>query len=184
MGVEFTEVMKGTVALTDGGDDAACKFELTISVDDVDAHFDDPAHRGTAVGYVDCDLFGGKREVTDGTFKLFDDVADPKRRAMRYSLPFTDGGGNPVELIGMKDVGDDPGLDLWKDTTTLFTRICSGHGTGIYESTAAPVLAEGVITIAIDDFVEQLSTFRGNPLDVARFVFRFNKTLGEVYLMG
>lgn len=184
MGVEFTEVMKGTVALADGGADEACKFELTISVDDVDAHFDDPAHWGSAVGFVDCDLFGGEREVTAGRFKLFDSVPDPKRRAMRYALPFTDGAGNPVELVGMKDVGDDPGMDLWKDTTTLFTRICSGHEAGLYEATSNPVLAEGVITIAIDDFVEQLSTFRGNPLDIARFVYRFNQTLGSVYLKG
>jgi len=97
---------------------------------------------------------------------------------------FTDGAGNPVELVGMKDVGDDPGMDLWKDTTTLFTRICSGHEAGLYEATSNPVLAEGVITIAIDDFVEQLSTFRGNPLDIARFVYRFNQTLGSVYLKG
>jgi len=184
MGVEFTEVMKGNVALVGGDDDVACKFELTISVDDVDAHFDDPDHRGTAVGFVDCDLFGGQREVTAGRFKLFDTVDDPRRRAMRYSLPFTDGAGNPVELTGMKDVGDDPGLDLWKDTTTLFTRVCAGHDVGIYEATTSPILAEGVITIAIDDFIEQLSTFRGNPLDVARFVYRFNKTLGAVYLNG
>lgn len=181
MGVEFTEVMAGSVALTGGDDQVPCKFELTISVDDVDRHFNEPEDLGTAIGYVDCDLFGGKREVDAGVFKLFDTVADPKRRAMRYRLPFTDGGGNPVELVGMKDVGDDPGFDMWKDTTTLHTQIRSGHNTGIYETPGTDILASGIITIAIDDFVEQLSTFRGTPIDVAKFVFGFNRVLGEVY---
>lgn len=182
MSVSFSEVMSGHVTLAAGGEPAPCKFELDISVDDVDAHFDDPAHRGLASGTIDCDLFGGARQVETGEFKLFDTVADPKRRAMRYRLPFTDKGGNPCELVGMKDVGDDPGPDLWSDTTTLATQIRAGHDTGIHESPTAPILAEGVLTIAIDDFVEQLSTFRGNPIDIAKFVWRFNQTLGSVYL--
>lgn len=182
MSVSFTEVMSGEVTLAGGDTPAPCKFELTITVDDVDAHFDDPAHRGSATGEIDCDLFGGTRPVAAGEFKLFDTVDDPKRRAMRYRLPFADKGGNPCELVGMKDVGDDPGLDLWADTTTLATQIRSGHDTGIYESPSAPILADGVLTIAIDDFIEQLSTFRGNPIEIAKFVWRFNQTLGSVYL--
>lgn len=181
MSISFTEVMRGKVALTDSTELHDCVFKLTIEVDDVNAHFGDEDHWASAVGWVDCDLFGGQREVTAGQFKCFDRVADPKRRAMRYRLPFSDAGGNPVEFVGMKDVGDDPGLDLWEDTTTLAVEIRAGHDTGDYEAGNAPVLASGEIVIEIADFAKQLTTFRGSPIDIARFLKGFNKTLYEVY---
>ena len=46
---------------------------------------------------------------------------------MFYRLFFRDGEGNPLTLSGFKDVKDDPGFDVWKDTTTLYTRILKGH---------------------------------------------------------
>lgn len=181
MSVRFTEVMRGHVALAGSTDQKSCVFKLTIEVDDVEAHFNDEDHWATAVGWIDCDLFGGQRDVTAGQFKSFDRVADPRRRAMRYRLPFTDAAGNPVEFVGMKDVGDDPGIDIWEDTTTLAVEIRAGHDTGDYEAGTAPVLAAGEIVIEIPDFAEQLTTFRGNPIDIARFLKGFNKTLFEVY---
>lgn len=181
MSVSFTEVMRGHVALTGSTDQQECVFKLTIAVDDVKAHFSDEDHWATAEGWIDCDLFGGQRDVIGGQFKCFDRVADPKRRAMRYRLPFTDAAGNPIEFVGMKDVGDDPGMDLWADTTTLAVEIRSGHDTGDYEAGTAPVLASGEIVIEIPDFAEQLTTFRGSPIDIGRFLKGFNKTLFEVY---
>ena len=182
MSVRFTETMKGHVTLTGGDDPAPCKFTLTIEVDDVDAHFADEDHWASATGTVDCDLFGGERPVDAGEFKSFDRVNDPKRRAMRYRLPFTDGAGNAVELVGMKDVGDDEGLDMWADTTTLAVEIRAGHNTGEYEATTAEVLASGEIVIEIVDFAKQLTTFRGNPIDIGKFLAKFNKTLADIYL--
>lgn len=181
MSINFTEVMAGEVTLATGGEPHPCKFKLKITIDDVDAHFDDPTHLGRAEGTIECELFGGVRPVDAGVFKLFDLVDDPKRRAMRYRLPFSDGAGNPCELVGMKDVGDDAGLDLWEDTTTLATEIRAGHDTGLFEAPNAPILASGAITIAVDDFVEQLSTFRGNPVDLVKFSARFAKTLASLY---
>ncbi len=182
MSVRFTETMKGHVSLAGSDEPSPCEFTLTIEVDDVDAHFADEDHWATAVGSVDCDLFGGKRPVDAGQFKSFDRVTDPKRRAMRYRLPFTDGAGNPVEFVGKKDVGDDDGIDLWADTTTLAVEIRAGHNTGEYEESNADVLASGEIVIEILDFAKQLTTFRGNPIDVAKFLAKFNKTLAEIYI--
>ena len=182
MSVRFTETMKGYVSLAGSDERAPCEFTLTIEVDDVGKHFKDEDHWGTAIGSVDCDLFGGKRPVEAGQFKCFDRVTDPKRRAMRYRLPFEDGAGNPVELVGKKDVGDDEGLDMWADTTTLAVEIRAGHDTGDYEDTNAPVLAAGEIVIEILDFAKQATTFRGNPIDVAKFLAGFNKTLAEIYV--
>ena len=46
---------------------------------------------------------------------------------MRYRLWFRDCAGNPLTMNGFKDVGDDAGLDMWKDTTSLFVNLLTGH---------------------------------------------------------
>jgi hypothetical protein len=88
---------------------------------------------------------------------------------MLYRLFFRDGEGNPLTLSGFKDVYDDPGLDVWKDTTTLYTRILKGHVSEAEEERAKQdparyetevVVASGIIHIHFFDFLRQLTTFR------------------------
>ena len=46
---------------------------------------------------------------------------------MLYRLWFHDGVGHPLTMTGYKLVENDAGFDVWKDTTTLFTRVLRGH---------------------------------------------------------
>src|SRR5207247_9283673 len=93
---------------------------------------------------------------------------DPAVKRLFYRLFFSDGQGNPLTLSGFKLVKDDPGFDLWHDTTTLFTRILSGHVSAEEEAAAAKdpekfkqiVKASGIIIIHFFDFLKQLTTFR------------------------
>jgi cholesterol oxidase len=187
----FTEEMKGFVTLGEEDPERGaqtgriqgdrCMFRLTITADDVDAFVADPAHEGRAEGWVECAALGGRRTVTRGVFNLFTEEGDPTRRYMRYRLWFTDGGGNPVTLAGFKDVHDDPGLDLWRDTTTLFVRLLAGH-VEADDDPAAPVVGAGVLTIHLPDFVRQLGTFRTDGPDGTRALARFGRLfLGEVW---
>ncbi len=135
--LSFTEEMKGFVALdvddpVRGAElgrqlDQRLMFHLTITAEDVDRFVVDPQHLGTATGYVECDLLGGRQEVQRAWFNLFTQDDDPTRRKMLYRLHFADAGGNPLTLVGHKDVHDDPGVDVWQDTSTLYTRILAGH---------------------------------------------------------
>ena len=59
-------------------------------------------------------------------FNLFVDT-EPGVKHMLYRLWFRDGVGHPLTLTGFKLVRDDAGFDVWKDTTTLFTRVLRGH---------------------------------------------------------
>jgi cholesterol oxidase len=172
-GLLFTEQMKGFVAL--GVDDPQTghdqgkqskdrlMFELTISVDDVDRFVAEPGHQGSAEGYVDSDLLGGRLEVERGWFNLFVEDDDPDQRQMRYRLWLSGPGGNPMTFVGVKEVRDETGLDVWRDTSTLYVRILDGHheppADGRDDEDAA-VLAAGIITIHIPDFMKQLTTFR------------------------
>ncbi|MEV6470364.1 FAD-dependent oxidoreductase [Kitasatospora sp. NPDC051702] len=189
--LSFTEEMKGHVALgvTDPGQGRALgraqhrqlMFHLTITAHDVDRFVADPAHPGTAVGYVDCDTLGGRLPVERGWFNLFTRTADPRRRLMLYRLHLRDPGGNPLTLVGHKDVHDDRGLDLWHDTSTLYYRVLAGHVPPGGDEDVR-VLGAGVVSIPVRAFVHQLTTFRTEGPHPALALERFGRLfLGQLW---
>ncbi len=195
--VRFTEEMLGHVtfaetdfargAQPDRDGSAAFKFHLTIEVEDIESFQNDPLRPATATGWVQCDALGGRLPVEQGWFNLFVDV-EPGVKHMLYRLWFRDGVGNPVTMTGFKLVKDDAGFDVWKDTTTLFTRIFQGHVPEGGDDTAV-VLASGIIVIRARDFAKQLTTFRasgpglGSQLGaLVKFGVIFMQQLAEAYL--
>lgn len=177
--VTFTEEMKGHVTFGeldyDRGarlgkkSDTAIMFHLTITVNEVNRFVTDPEHDTDDVkGYVRCEALGGQLPIERAKFNLFIDDKDPSIKRMFYRLFFKDNQGNPLTLSGFKLIKDDPGLDLWHDTTTLFTRILNGHVSEEEETAAAKdpeklkqmVKASGITIIHFFDFLKQLTTFR------------------------
>jgi cholesterol oxidase len=106
---------------------------------------------------------------------------------MYYRLHFRDGSGHPLTLVGHKEVRDDPGFDLWRDTSTLYTRVLAGDVDAESEPDAE-VLATAILHILPRDFAKQLTTFRVAParrLDaLARFGKLFAGELWDVYARG
>ncbi|MFD0663717.1 hypothetical protein [Thermocatellispora tengchongensis] len=164
---------------------------LTITADDVDRFVADAAHEASASGWVSCPTLGGGRmPVQAGSFNLFalDSAPDsvsaeavPARRRMLYRLHFTGAGGQALTLVGHKDVHDDPGADVWRDTSTLYVRILRGH-TAPAGDAGAEVAAAGVITIHLPDFLRQLTTFRTRGPGGAEALARFGRLfLGELW---
>ena len=195
--VRFTEEMLGHVtfgeldfargAQPDRDGSGAFKFHLTIEVEDIESFANDPLRPARAVGWVQCDALGGKLDVEQGWFNLFVDV-EPGVKHMLYRLWFRDGVGHPLTMTGFKLVKDDAGFDVWKDTTTLFTRVLQGHVAEGDDDTAA-VLASGVILIRARDFAKQLTTFRADGPStgaklgaLARFGVIFVQQLAEAYV--
>jgi len=167
--VQFTEEMKGYVTLGEADYDRGFRtgqangtgamVHLTIRADDVNRLIDLPQHEAVATGYVGCPALGGQRPVSNGAFNLLVDNQDPDRKAMYYRLFFTDDQGNPLTLLGFKDVRGASGSDVWNETTTLYTRILRGH-VGPEGDGGANVVAAGIIHIHMLDFFEELTTFR------------------------
>jgi hypothetical protein len=195
--VRFTEEMLGHV--TFGESDfargsvagreaaAALMFHLTIEVEDIESFAHDPLRPATAIGYLQCDALGGRLPVERGWFNLFVDV-EPGVKHMLYRLWFRDGVGHPLTMTGFKLVKDDAGFDVWKDTTTLFTRVLQGHVAEGGDA-AAKALAAGVLRIRAQDFAKQLTTFRaGGPTlgakvgALVKFGVIFMQQLAEAYL--
>jgi cholesterol oxidase len=189
--LSFTEQMKGYVALDVADPREGRKvgrslghrlmFELTITAADVERFVGDPAHEAIATGHVDSDVLGGRLPVKSGWFNLFTRDGDPSRRRMLYRLHLSDPGGNALTLLGHKDVHDDPGFDIWPDTSTLYVRLLAGH-VGPAADAVAPVLGAGMLEILVPDFVKQLTTFRTDGPHPARAMERFGRLfLGELW---
>ncbi len=206
--LSFTEEMKGYFTKGELDYDRGARsgkesgtdimFHLTITVDGVDRFVTRPEHdTDNLVGYVKSDALGGKLPVEKASFNLFIDEQDPAQKRMLYRLFFRDGQGNPLTLTGFKHIKDDPGMDVWQDTTTLFTRILNGHVSAEEEAEAAAnnpeklkqmILGSGIIIIHFFDFLKQLTTFRTEGATfsdrasaMARFGRLFMGKLWDVY---
>jgi hypothetical protein len=172
------DFLRGAHAERDGA--GALKFHLTIVVDDIERFAGDPRRSAGAHGYIVCDGLGGKLPVESGAFNLFVDT-EPGVKRMLYRLFFRDGAGHPLTLSGHKLIENNAGFDVWRDTTTLFTRVLRGHVDEPGEATAE-VVASGVLRIRPRDFARQLTTFRGSLRGLLKFMVIFLGQLAEAYL--
>jgi cholesterol oxidase len=169
--VRFTEEMKGYVTFAEEDfqrgyergreSDNYLMFHLTIEVEGIDDFIANPRHEAAAHGWIRCEELGGELPVERGIFNLFVDTDREEEKRMLYRLHFADGVGHPLTLTGYKVIANDPGLDLWPDTSTLYTRVLSGH---VDEGTdeGAEVVASGILRIRKLDFLRQLTTFRAS----------------------
>lgn len=167
--LRFTEEMKGFVSPSESDEEMGfikgrkeghfLRFHLDINIHGVNRFITDPQHQAEASGWVEYQPLGGKRMVRQGVFNLMVHHRDPNRKHLLYRLYFEDSKGNPFTLSGRKDVEDDPGLDLWSDTTTLATRILHGH-VEEGEEAGAVLYASGILKLYLQDFLKQLTTFR------------------------
>jgi cholesterol oxidase len=189
--LSFTEEMKGFVAVdVDDPVEGArlgrergqrLAFRVTIATADVERFCRDADHEAEATGHVDCDLLGGRLSIDRGWFNLFVRDGDGGHRRMLYRFHLTTDGGNRLTLVGHKDIRDDPGLDVWPDTSTLYLRILGGH-TLADDDPAASTIASGIVTIHLPDFLQQLTTFRvGGPQPVSAARAFGQLFLGELW---
>ncbi|MDR6507354.1 GMC oxidoreductase [Arthrobacter oryzae] len=168
-------------------------FELTIVAADIEAFVRDPLHPAAAEGYVLADQFGGRLPVERGWFNLFvrsdagPDGTETHGRRMLYRLWLRDPGGTPLTFVGHKDVSNDPGFDVWADTTTLYVTVLRGHvppgGNHVDKNpSGADVAGAGMLYIRPWDFARQLTTFRAAGPAPASALAAFGRLfLGELW---
>jgi len=105
-------------------------------------------------------------------FQLFSPADDPRMRYMVYELGFRHG-DTDYYLAGKKQVKDDPGPDLWADTTTLFTRLHQGT------DATGPIVGAGVLRLGAIELGRLASTMHATGAEslaqAAAAVARFGK---------
>ena len=163
VGFTFTETMAGGFSLgsTEPGEGHAqgrreassLAIHVSIQIDDLARFVDNPNHLGALVGTIDFTPFGEGIPASSGTFNLFSPGDQPRLKLMRYELAF-EHDGEPYYFAGAKDVRDDPGLDLWKDTTTLFSRLHRGS------NAEGEVVGAGVLSLGVADLIKMMATMR------------------------
>lgn len=195
-GVQFTERMSGYFAMNaenyeEGFEqgkekDSPFAFVLTIRSHDLNHMLEDPDHRAEMFGTVHAPLLSeNDLTASEGLFNLFvKDPEDTSRRYMKYSMKLRSESGETYFFEGFKDIYDDPGFDMWKDTTTLYITLYKG------ENNKSPKLGKGMLHIQKDDFLKQMKTFRvlhvTRNTDKLRYLVRFlkffTKNLFRVYI--
>lgn len=195
--LSFSETMRGEVAFGETGFGPAggngrrpaspLRVHLTITADDLERFMHQPEHEARVEGEVVCEDLGGRLPIERGTFNLFVDQGDPAHKRMLYRLFFADGVGHPLTLTGFKVIEAETGRGVWRDTTTLYTRVLKGH-VEPGEDDDAGVVAAGIIHVQLLDFLHQLTTFRartqtrsGSAAALARFGTMFVGSLWDVY---
>jgi cholesterol oxidase len=166
-GIQFTERMRGffSTRATDDyeaaekqgrKDKSPFEFTLTIVSDDLDSMLKEREHSARILGTVSAPALSKKPlTVTEGEFNLFvADAAERGAKRMRYRMKLTSEEGETFYFDGFKRIHDDPGLDMWADTTTLFVTVHRG------ESEAGPVAGRGILRIQPQDFLRQMTTMR------------------------
>jgi len=135
------EGMKKKVRLKKKGKAEGTKLSLNVAiiVHDLRKFISNVKHTGLIFGNIDFSAFGGKILAKSGKFNLFSPTDDADLKVLVYELSF-EYNGDDYFLSGKKMIRDDPGFDLWKDTTTLFTHMHRGSdkigtivGAGILE---------------------------------------------------
>ncbi|HEY9517295.1 MAG TPA: hypothetical protein VIQ74_16645 [Gemmatimonadaceae bacterium] len=191
-GLTFTETMAGDFAMGDTDpkapnrqpgyqrDDLA--IHVTVHIDDIDRFITDAAHSGRLTGHVSSPLFGGDVPATLGVFNLFAPTDDPTLTVMVYELGFRYQ-GKSYYLAGRKEVRDDPGFDLWADTTTLFTTLHEG------DDATAPVVGAGVLRLGTSELLRLVRSMHATNSDslansarvIQRFGALFLRSLWAIY---
>jgi hypothetical protein len=193
-GVRFHEVLEGWIGereldvnagvVTGKRENTPLRLELDIEAPDVDAVLRDPGTTAHARGWVESPLLGGRCPVLEGsTFNLLTPRPEPRSSRMLYRLFVNDAGGAPVTVSGFKVVHDDPGWDVWSDTTSLHTRLLRGHLDRAGEDAADPgdVLASGVVEISLPTFLRLVGGMQGDVGDRIRFGRAFLGRLWDIY---
>lgn len=157
-------------------------FHLTIRVNDTQFFVYDPNETGEAIGWVECQHLGGRFEVEKGIFNCFVDYGKPSanEKHMKYRLFLKNKAGRKITLNGFKKVVDDGILNIWRDTSTLYTTVYEGYVDEKAEP-KANVLAKGILHILEKDFIKQMTTFKSNGRTFSErkdALFRF----GEMFL--
>jgi cholesterol oxidase len=111
--------------------------------------------------------------VTGGEFNLFvRDPDEPRARKMRYRMRMTSEEGKSYFFDGFKMVRDDPGLDMWSDTTTLYITVFEDDRqpttddqtavevTSVVSGPSSVVVGKGILKIKPTDFARQMTTMQ------------------------
>lgn len=188
-GIQFQETMAGgfTLGLKAPAEgfhqgnrlDTQLAIHVTVTIDDLDQFINEAEHPGQLSGTIDFAPLAIGIQATAGVFNLFCPTDDPKLKLMIYELGF-EHQGEAYYLAGKKEVRDDPGFDLWSDTTTLYTQLHKGT------DKSGDIVGAGILTLGVTDLIKLVSTITvtnaNSTMDKLETIGQFGRFfLGELW---
>ncbi|RKH36621.1 patatin-like phospholipase family protein, partial [Corallococcus llansteffanensis] len=177
----FRETMSGPLAQgtndpeTGAHDGRSTPFTMhcTISIDDMEEFIRDASHAARLVAHVQYAPLGDDLPVQDGSFNLFRSTDDPGTKIMSYGLRFQ-AHGQDYYLEGTKTLHDDPGPDLWRDTTRLYCQLHEGA------DARGRVVGAGILVLGMRELLRLVTSMRSSREGVEglKMVTRF----GQLFL--
>jgi cholesterol oxidase len=154
-------------------DGTKLEFVMTVHSDNLDEMLTNPAHQARLDGTITCpSLSPQPLKVSNGEFHLF--IKDPTQvntRLMTYKMVGKAADGKSYRIDGFKTIHDDKHLEIWPDTTTLFTTVIDLNGP------SEKVIGKGILHILPADFAVQMTTMKvtnpANPMDALAGLVKF-----------
>jgi len=167
-GIVFSETMSGGFALDVNDPETGKKqgnrsgtelaIRVEVNIDDIDQFIAEPDHSGHLAGSIDFAPLGMNMKAYKGVFNLFSPADEPDTKYMIYELGF-EHLNQHYYLAGKKIIRDDPTIDLWDDTTTLYTRLYKGH------DTSGEIVGAGILTLGVKELLKLIASMEvTNPL--------------------
>jgi hypothetical protein len=184
-GIQFKETIAGWFSLEETdpkagkhlGKQAATKLAMhaQVDIDQIDLFVADKNHPGQLSGTIDFAPIGMGMPSQSGVFNLFYPTEDPKMKLIVYELGFSHQGKH-YYLAGKKEVRDDPGFDLWSDTTTLFTQLHQGT------DKSGTVIGAGILTLGVTNLIKLVSTIKVLNTDSSTDKIKTISTFGRFFM--
>ncbi|PSU34604.1 GMC family oxidoreductase N-terminal domain-containing protein [Photobacterium lutimaris] len=191
--LQFTEKMSGHVSdykLNDYKEaerhgeekNLSASFVLTIHSTDLDLMLKEHSHTAGLFGTVSIPVLSSEpMSTSDGHFNLFRPTSNHSKQ-MRYSMRLHSVEGTNYYMEGFKDIRDDPGFDIWDDTTTLYITVWKGG------DKSGNVVVKGILHITKGNLKRQITTIEAkrpgkgvSVTDICKFGKFFLCELWDIY---
>lgn len=161
-GIAFREKMEGWFALQETDPEqgarigkekgSAMSLHASIYIRDLAGFMEHPDHSGTMNGHLVFEDFDSYLPAKTGVFNLFvEENKDTEVKWMIYEISFSYD-DQEYYLAGRKEVKDNPGFDLWKDTTTLEVRLFEGS------DKTGDIVGAGILTLNVKELVKLIKS--------------------------
>lgn len=154
------------------------QIKLCIHITDLDAFLADPEHTARITGHLSCPALGSLVLFTDGRFFLLN--LPHRTRRIGYELYF-DNENRRYKLVVEQILHDDPGLDLWRDLSTLSAQLFA-----VDDLADSCLLGTGTLCLSVagvKDWLKGIQATETQTLaDEIKLIARFSKFfLGQLY---
>jgi cholesterol oxidase len=136
-------------------DNSPFKFVLTIISEDYERTISDVNISSPMIGTVTAAALSNRPlTVTNGQFNYFlKQESQVETKRMQYKMTLNSAEGRTYHFYGFKLIHDDPGIDSWSDTTTLYITVRENDEKG-------KVVGKGILRIPVASFIRQMSTMQ------------------------